>query len=87
MTHAPEPSGFLSERATSAATWRWRLLDASGAETTLVSGTTVFPSQSDAETWVGEQWRDLLHAGVEAVTLVDGDRVVYGPMSLRPAGG
>ena len=87
MTHSPEPSGFLPERASSSATWRWVLLDAAGAETTVPSGTTVFPSQSDAESWVGEQWRDLLESGVEAVVLVDGDRTVYGPMSLRPAGG
>src|SRR3712207_9340616 len=71
----------------SSATWRWRFHDASGAEITLPGATTVFPSQSDAESWIGEQWRDLLEAGVEAVTLVDGDRTVYGPMSLRPAGG
>ena len=87
MTHAPEPSGYLTERSATSATWRWQLLDASGAETTVPSGTTVFPSQSDAESWVGEQWRDLLEGGVEAVTLLDGDRRVYGPMSLRPAGG
>ena len=44
-----------------------------------------FPSQSDAESWVGEVWRDLLEDGVDAVTLFEGDREVYGPMSLRPA--
>jgi hypothetical protein len=42
-----------------------------------------FPSQSDAESWVGEVWRDLLDAGVDAVTLFEGDRQVYGPMSLH----
>jgi hypothetical protein len=88
VTHAPEPSGFLPERAPASATWRWLLHDASGAETTLPSGPTpLFPSQSDAESWVGEQWRDLLEDGVEAVSLVDGDRTVYGPMALRPVGG
>ena len=44
-----------------------------------------FPTQSDAETWLGENWRELLSAGVDQVSLLDGDRVVYGPMSLRPA--
>ena len=87
VTHAPEPSGSLPERASSSATWRWVFHDASGAEATLPTATTVFPSQSDAESWIGEQWRDLLEAGVEAVTLVDGGRTVYGPMGLRPAGG
>ncbi len=43
-----------------------------------------FPSQADAETWVGESWRDLLEAGVESVTLLRDGEAVYGPMSLRP---
>ena len=44
-----------------------------------------FPSQADAESWVGETWRELLAAGVEQVTLLrDGERV-YGPMSLSPS--
>lgn len=66
----------------SAWTWRYEAPDGS----VLVSGlpTTGFPSQADAESWVGESWRDLLAQGVDAVTLLrDGD-VVYGPMSLRP---
>ena len=42
-----------------------------------------FPSQADAETWLGESWRDLLDEGVEQVTLLEGQREVYGPMSLR----
>jgi len=46
----------------------------------------VFPSQADAETWLGETWRDLLAGGVEDVTLCEEQRVVYGPMSLRPPG-
>ena len=83
MTHAPEPSGFLPERMPSSATWRWRFHDASGAEVTLPGAATVFPSQSDAESWVGEFWRELVDQGVDAVTLVEGDRVVYGPMSLH----
>jgi hypothetical protein len=43
-----------------------------------------FPTQADAETWVGESWRDLLAAGVEQVRLLEEDDEVYGPMSLRP---
>ena len=50
------------------------------------SGATGFPSQSDAESWIGEVWRDLLEDGVEQVTLFEGDREVYGPMSLHAAG-
>jgi hypothetical protein len=43
-----------------------------------------FPSQADAETWVGETWRELVASGVEQVSLLDGGQQVYGPMSLRP---
>jgi hypothetical protein len=43
-----------------------------------------FPSQAEAETWVGEVWRDLLAEGVDAVTLYEDGRRVYGPMSLHP---
>ena len=42
-----------------------------------------FPSRSEAESWIGEAWSDLLEEGVERVTLLEGDREVYGPMSLR----
>jgi len=44
-----------------------------------------FPSQAEAEAWLGEAWRDLLDQGVTAVTLREDDRDVYGPMSLEPA--
>lgn len=39
-------------------------------------------SQSDAETWLGENWPDLADAGVSSVSLYEGDRLEYGPMSL-----
>jgi hypothetical protein len=91
MTHAMEPTGFSSERAGTSAAWRWRMLDASGAEVpqeALAEGPAArdpgFASQGDAETWIGEAWRDLVEAGVDAVTLLEGDREVYGPMSLHP---
>ena len=67
--------------------WTWLLLDASGARTTAIGvmeSSQGFPSQSEAETWLGESWPDLLAAGVEQVELREGDRRVYGPMSLRP---
>jgi hypothetical protein len=41
-----------------------------------------FPTQADAETWVGEVWRELREAGVAAVSLHEGERKAYGPMSL-----
>ncbi|MGZ4492921.1 MAG: hypothetical protein ACXVXA_18865 [Nocardioidaceae bacterium] len=67
--------------------WHWRLEDRDGNEVTGAAGTgQSFPSQSDAESWVGEVWRDLLDDGVDAVRLFEGDREVYGPMSLHSAG-
>jgi hypothetical protein len=66
--------------------WTWTFLD---ADSTAMTGealvATGFPSQSDAESWLGEQWRELADAGVEAVTLLHEGEVVYGPMSLRAA--
>jgi hypothetical protein len=85
MTHSLEPSHFGS--SDSPADWTWRLEDASGAEVASSEGTPRFPAQSEAESWVGEVWQDLLEEGVEQVRLFEGDREVYGPMSLRPAGG
>jgi hypothetical protein len=65
--------------------WFWRLEDASGAEVE-VGGDLAgerFASQADAESWVGETWSDLAAEGVDAVTLFEGERRVYGPMSLH----
>ena len=65
--------------------WSWRCETVTGdpiepAEVDLPS----FSAQGDAESWLGESWRELAEAGVGAVTLVEGARAVYGPMSLEP---
>lgn len=44
-----------------------------------------FPTQAEAEAWLSEEWTTLADAGVEQVTLQEGERTVYGPMSLSPA--
>jgi hypothetical protein len=61
--------------------WTWRYEDADGEE---VAGPEVeeFTSQSDAETWLGQAWRQLAEAGVVQVTLRDGDETAY-TMSLE----
>jgi len=46
----------------------------------------IFASQGDAESWLGENWRALVDAGVDQVTLLDDERAEYGPMNLRPEG-
>lgn len=66
-------------------TYKWVLEDASGRA---VERDDVpahgFPTQADAEAWVGESWRDLLEGGVEQVRLLEDGQELYGPMSLRP---
>ena len=39
-------------------------------------------NQSDAESWLGEHWRELAEAGVAQVSLYDGPAKIYGPMPL-----
>lgn len=66
-------------------TYSWRYEGTDG--TPLTSGglpDATFPSQADAETWVGESWRDLLASGVEQVSLLRDGEVVYAGMGLRP---
>jgi len=43
-----------------------------------------FPTQADAEAWLAATYEDLAEEGVDAVVLLEEDRVVYGPMSLHP---
>ena len=38
--------------------------------------------QSDAESWLGETWRELAAAGIAQVTLFEDGTLVYGPMPL-----
>jgi hypothetical protein len=61
--------------------WTWRLEDAKGTALSAPVPPT-HGSQADAESWLGEEWRELREAGVAKVTLLDGSASVYGPMSL-----
>ena len=66
--------------------WTWTYLDADAkAMTGEALVTSGFPSQSEAESWLGEAWRELADVGVDTVTLLHEDGIVYGPMSLRAA--
>ena len=67
--------------------WTWIYTDLSGAPVAQVPAMAAlepFPTQADAETWLGESWRELLDNGVDAVVLWEDDRQAYGPMSLHP---
>lgn len=69
--------------------WYWRFLNADGEviadEDGAPAGQGVeFPTQSDAESWLGEHWRQLADSDVDAVTLFEDGREAYGPMSLQP---
>ena len=68
-------------------TFVWRYEDTAGGEKSaegILAKPEEFSSQADAETWIGENWKDLLEAGVDQVTLLEDGAVVYGPMSLHP---
>lgn len=67
--------------------WRWELLDEQLRPMAAPEGfcdDQRFGSQSDAESWLGEQWPALFEAGVAAVTLRHAEQPVYGPMPLHP---
>jgi hypothetical protein len=67
--------------------WTWRFEAAGGEQVDSAEAPVqpTAPTQSDAESWLGENWRELRSAGVAQVTLLEDGREVYGPMSLDPA--
>ena len=70
--------------------WHWRLEDPTGSAVDPASLGVEVPetdNQGDAESWLGENWRELLARGVATATLFDGTTKVYGPMGLAPADG
>ena len=64
-------------------TWRYEAADGGPVEGPAAPVVEAFPSQADAETWLGGNWRELLHAGVHQVTLLHDGAQVYGPMGLN----
>ncbi|AWB91946.1 hypothetical protein [Aeromicrobium chenweiae] len=61
-------------------TWTWTFETSTGD---VIGRSEVFESRGDAESWVGEEFGDLLEQGIDQVRLFDGDAEVYGPMSLH----
>lgn len=85
MNLPDQPSTFRSPTPAEQPWW-WRLLTSAGEEVAVEGplGGQRFASQADAESWVGEYYAELAEQGVDAVTLVEHEREVYGPMSLHP---
>jgi hypothetical protein len=64
--------------------WVWRYRNSDGgpigdpAEGPVGGGSSEeFPSQSDAESWLGEGWKDLYAGGVRSVMLEEDGRQEY----------
>ncbi|WP_335984146.1 MULTISPECIES: hypothetical protein [Streptomycetaceae] len=65
--------------------WTWRFEAADGSEVEPSVEPEEFTTQGDAESWVGEVWKELAAGGTEQVTLFEDGTRVYGPMSLAAA--
>ena len=82
MSSTVPPLGGPAEEPPS--TWRWLFADEAGIA--LTEPVVAFDSQQTAEDWLRTHFEELADDGVMAVTLVDGEHAVYGPMYLTPDG-
>lgn len=65
--------------------WSWRYNDSEGKQVAVGEpAAELFPSRGDAESWLGEYWRDVRDAGAAHVTLLEDDQPCY-TMSLADA--
>jgi hypothetical protein len=78
----PDVFGGFSTTPSTQVPWWWQQYDAEGIALVPDGGRHEFPTRSDAESWLGEVWSELAEQGVASVSLFEGDRQVYGPMSL-----
>ncbi|KJY47521.1 hypothetical protein VR46_03055 [Streptomyces sp. NRRL S-444] len=65
--------------------WTWRFEKADGSETSPAVEPEEFTTQGDAESWIGEVWKELLEGGTEQVKLSDDNGTELYAMSLREA--
>lgn len=56
-------------------TWTWQLEDADGNP--LPSPEADLASQGDAESWLGERWREFVSEGAATAILTEDGRTVY----------
>ena len=78
------PPDLPPDEAEEEPTWRWLLADVAGV--VVPEPDVVFTSQEAAEDWLREQFDELADDGVATVSLINGERAVYGPMYLAPEG-
>ncbi|MGW3042527.1 hypothetical protein ACWC9T_21380 [Kitasatospora sp. NPDC001159] len=62
--------------------WTWRYEKADGSTATPSGGQEEFAGQGDAETWIGETWKQLVEDGVDTAVLLEDGQQVYA-MSLH----
>ncbi|QES50473.1 hypothetical protein DEJ50_24270 [Streptomyces venezuelae] len=65
--------------------WTWRFETADGTQAAPAVEPEEFTTQGDAESWIGEYWKDLLEGGAERVRLSDDNGTEIYAMSLREA--
>ncbi|MET3803852.1 hypothetical protein ABIB25_000838 [Nakamurella sp. UYEF19] len=82
MTVEPDLPALLDGDGTPA--WRWLFADVAGVA--VAEPDVAFESQEAAEDWLRESFAQLADDGIAAVTLMDGEHAVYGPMFLAPDG-
>ncbi|WP_197287456.1 hypothetical protein [Streptomyces apocyni] len=63
--------------------WTWRFEKADGTEVQPAVEPEEFTTQGDAESWIGEHWKELLEGGADQVTLSEDGTKIYGPMPLN----
>ncbi|GAB3234795.1 hypothetical protein GCM10027447_32190 [Glycomyces halotolerans] len=56
-------------------TWSWQIEDADG--NALETPDADLSSQGDAESWLGERWRDFVDEGAATAVLKEDGRTVY----------
>ncbi|MFD4558090.1 hypothetical protein ACFWP5_27870 [Streptomyces sp. NPDC058469] len=65
------------------AAWIWRFEKSDGTEVEPAVTPEEFTTQGDAESWLGEVWKELVAGGADQVFLFEDGTQIYGPMSLH----
>ncbi|MDJ0461393.1 hypothetical protein [Streptomyces sp. H27-C3] len=63
--------------------WTWRFEKSDGTEVQPAVVPEEFTTQGDAESWIGEVWKELIEGGADQVVLSEDNTKIYGPMNLH----